>query len=952
MSKDHYPPIVPTVLFTNDQRHPWRLASIERWSVIYHTPETVRCKKRTGGQITKHQHQVYCLPDDPAYEAVQAMHTTLQAALDALAGLLRELGSYNEKLKAAGGVKAAPNPLTPTVIAVDDPDGFYAPSMIFSRRVPTLRRYTVERHTPLMIKLTESLATISSQKDHFVCPTQADWERIQVLHGTAEEAAKRWESLLGDLGTYKQALDDGRYRKPIVVPQLDMRGPSIEPAAVATQNEEDSMAWEYRNALKGGQVKFAGGRWACDGLKERRGQRVGIHFHREYKGLYERADKERVHPDSAPTVWTTEPDVRSRTKIGTLHFAGAEDAAEEEQGIAPARLIETSKCAETDLDDELLGQLQASGWIWEHAKQTPDGRWHHTVRKLGAAPLGRLRRERLEELIEGTVPAEEQPAGPIERAIRGGDLAVAEQLVAARAVEVPGALPATLQDCARRYIAARERAGVALLEMAAELAQARALAQHGTWYVFLEAIGTSEDQADRLLDIHTQAERSPEFADAVRRNFLNPTTAALLARPSTPPAVVEQLLAQPTPPSKREVEQQIREARRVDPKSRTGAGFESGVDDAATFADARTRFARLGWRLERHGAWYKLSDPGGKSNWVVPELGELRERLEPLEAAQEQQRRDEEAITAARKILADLPKWTDSEQRRLIQEAYAHARELRDPERRRGLFAEIDAAADGDRLTTQMAGALEAEFGIPVVVSTEIGPGEDASAPIITVRTTGGGEWQVEATLLSEDLALHPAPGHGGPTEGCWTVTHRATGLAVAALRTRERAEQAFTELTGLDWEQVNDQQVSPLLRDQIMAILVRYADDRVMFPPAQTSPAKKAAPSAPAPVEAAPEPPPASMVVAESPRAVAQRKAAGLLRHGFRLLNAETIILRLIAMGICDRDQRSQVAEMDRGAIEDLIIGRVFAGAWSGDPQPLLALLKVDALVEQEVAV
>jgi hypothetical protein len=99
----------------------------------------------------------------------------------------------------------------------------------------------------------------------------------------------------------------------------------------------------------------------------------------------------------------------------------------------------------------------------------------------------------------------------------------------------PAALSADLQDCARRYVAARERAGAALLEMAAALHQARQFAQHGQWYLFLQAIGTSEDQADRLLDIHAQAAQNPAYAEAVQRNFLNLTTAALLARSSTPP---------------------------------------------------------------------------------------------------------------------------------------------------------------------------------------------------------------------------------------------------------------------------------------------------------------------------------------------------------------------------------------------------------------------------------
>lgn len=109
---------------------------------------------------------------------------------------------------------------------------------------------------------------------------------------------------------------------------------------------------------------------------------------------------------------------------------------------------------------------------------------------------------------------------------KAGVIALARDLASATET---GALSIALQDCARRYVAARDRAGAALLDMAAELAQARDLARHGEWYTFLATVGTSEDQADRLLAIHDQAMRNPAFADAIRRNVLTLTTAALLA---------------------------------------------------------------------------------------------------------------------------------------------------------------------------------------------------------------------------------------------------------------------------------------------------------------------------------------------------------------------------------------------------------------------------------------
>jgi hypothetical protein len=115
-----------------------------------------------------------------------------------------------------------------------------------------------------------------------------------------------------------------------------------------------------------------------------------------------------------------------------------------------------------------------------------------------------------------------------------------------------------LQDFARRYVGARRRSGEALLEAARWLTEARSEAQHGEWQLFLEATGTTADTAERLLNIHTLAMQNPQFAESVRSNWLNQSAAALLARPSTPPEVVTEVLAEPNPPSTAEVQRRIR----------------------------------------------------------------------------------------------------------------------------------------------------------------------------------------------------------------------------------------------------------------------------------------------------------------------------------------------------------------------------------------------------------
>ena len=124
-----------------------------------------------------------------------------------------------------------------------------------------------------------------------------------------------------------------------------------------------------------------------------------------------------------------------------------------------------------------------------------------------------------------------------------------------------GGLSAPLQEIARRYIGARRRSGEALLEAARWLNEARTLAEHGEWRIFLESTGTSDDTAERLLNIHSQAMQNPQFAEAITRNWLSQSAAALLARPSTPPEVIEEVLTADKPPTKAEVEQKIRTTR-------------------------------------------------------------------------------------------------------------------------------------------------------------------------------------------------------------------------------------------------------------------------------------------------------------------------------------------------------------------------------------------------------
>jgi ribosomal protein L37AE/L43A len=116
---------------------------------------------------------------------------------------------------------------------------------------------------------------------------------------------------------------------------------------------------------------------------------------------------------------------------------------------------------------------------------------------------------------------------------------------------IDGLLPASLQERARRYVAARQRSGEALLEAVAELAAARAEAKHGEWGVFLEAVGLDEGRARAQIRIHEEAEKDPDLAERIRTGWLSEAVARELL--PAPPDVREALLARDEPPSRAEV---------------------------------------------------------------------------------------------------------------------------------------------------------------------------------------------------------------------------------------------------------------------------------------------------------------------------------------------------------------------------------------------------------------
>ena len=121
-----------------------------------------------------------------------------------------------------------------------------------------------------------------------------------------------------------------------------------------------------------------------------------------------------------------------------------------------------------------------------------------------------------------------------------------------------------LRELAVRVLGARRRLGDALLDACRWLSEARAAAEEGQWYVFLRVTGTSPDSAENLLNIHARVRQNTAFAEKIRSGWLNQTVAGELAKPATPPEVLQQLLERAEPP--RVVD--VKRARRILPQAR------------------------------------------------------------------------------------------------------------------------------------------------------------------------------------------------------------------------------------------------------------------------------------------------------------------------------------------------------------------------------------------------
>ena len=171
--------------------------------------------------------------------------------------------------------------------------------------------------------------------------------------------------------------------------------------------------------------------------------------------------------------------------------------------------------------------------------------------------------------------------------------------------ETAGGLSLEMQSIARNYLGARGRAGEAILDAARYLAEARAAAKYGEWGVFLEATGTQEDTATRMLAIAERASTDQQYARAISDGRLALTAAFEIL--NAPAETQRRALESETPTTlttirKEKQESKLRTSAEFQPPDLSSFGFS-----ARMIADGRIAIRSEG-NLESQHTHAQLND--------------------------------------------------------------------------------------------------------------------------------------------------------------------------------------------------------------------------------------------------------------------------------------------------------------------------------------------------------
>ena len=203
MAAAHQIPVVPYTFEFSPQHNMYTLGEAIRFQVDYHTPKTVRCRPLSGGTVvTRPQQQMWGFADERVWQQLVVCHQHYQTCLTALAQRLYTFGTYAHMYQTRqttfGGVRY---PFSRWVIEAPL-SGAVANVYGNDRRLPTIARHRVTRHTAKMV-YGETPRERYFQQQVFLCATEEDWQQIQDDHMSARAAQHTFDLFLQHVPRYR-----------------------------------------------------------------------------------------------------------------------------------------------------------------------------------------------------------------------------------------------------------------------------------------------------------------------------------------------------------------------------------------------------------------------------------------------------------------------------------------------------------------------------------------------------------------------------------------------------------------------------------------------------------------------------------------------------------------------------------------------------------------------------
>lgn len=672
-------PIVPTFFTIGTRKKPYELAPITRYKALYATPTTVRGQPGKGQAETIQQAAAYCLPDDPAWQRATEAHEALRLAVAALGDELRRLGTYRQRLKEAGGFKKAPNPLSPTVISADEPDG--AVSWWFEpTKVSKISRVEIERHTPEMLREKNKDYTGTNQTNHIVCPTDDDWEVVDARYQAAVQAEEIWNSILKELGTYREASADGRYanRPPAPIPAEEHAAPAPRASDFAYGS---LVIWTNANG-----AEILGRVTTCFS-----GKKLAIKVPPD-NAVPRYVDPARCRP--APGAAERDPPQQETTPMAPLTKTTAA-ARGIWHNLPPALAGYTWVGEQKDATRMPTAQLRApDGWVSGEYEGGNNGAIAEALRRVRGLAVVEPPLSDAAAVIASSDDAGPGALVPISQVIEPivmMDAAESRETLAAIRTDLDAA-ETSERSARRRLLDWKERDGWKALGYGSFVAGVQA--EIGPWgkaHIY-RLVGAA--QVERLLGLdQSPVGDSPEVPERQLRKL-----ATLLDEPEALHAAWDRAgeLAEGGERTTAHVERAVAEQRPAPPPARPNAP--------------------AGWVWRDNNSMRRIADNATAGPYA--RLADVVSAAELLD----RERDDAYHVAQARAILADLPAWDSSQYELRYREAYVHARAVRDPERRRAIFAEIDGAVERMSAPAPVAPAQAAP-------SQRLGPGQSEPAP-------------------------------------------------------------------------------------------------------------------------------------------------------------------------------------------------------------------------------